>query len=58
MLTLLFKVAVLSFNLISTPVIAYNQKYVSIPQELKISINKNGAKRYLSFLGSDMNVDI
>lgn len=45
-------------NSISTPVIAYNQKYVSIPQELKISINKNGAKRYLSFLGSDMNVDI
>lgn len=45
-------------NALSTPIIPYNQTYTSVPQELSISINKNGIKNPISYLGTDMNVDI
>lgn len=43
---------------ISTPTLQYNQTFTSYPQQINISINKNGALKTISYLGQDMNVDI
>lgn len=45
-------------NPATTPVIRYDQTYLSVPQELSVSVVKNGVKKKISFLGSDMNLDI
>lgn len=45
-------------NPTSAPILAYNQSFTSSPQQLKISILKNGITKPISYLGSDMNLDI
>ncbi len=42
----------------SAPILAYNQNFTSLPQQLNISISKNGITKPISYLGSDMNLDI
>lgn len=40
------------------PILSYNQSFTSLPQQLNISISKNGIAKPISYLGSDMNLDI